>query len=817
MGDEDRAGVLAPGQALSHYRILEKLGEGGMGAVWKAEDTLLRRTVAIKVLLPDAARDERRRRMFLEEARLASSLSDAHIAQVHDLGRAGDLDFIVMEYVAGKPLRALVRGRPLPPDRVVTLGAQVAAALSRAHRKGLLHRDLKPENIIVSAEGDAKVVDFGLATLFDRPDTGSAFHVSTMTATEGGEDSTTRDDGGGPARIVGTLPYMSPEQSRGDDLDARSDVFSFGVVLYELATGRRPFWGATNTDLVREIQRARPTPPREVVPKLPLELDRIIVKALAPHRGDRYQTMEDLAVDLKRLGRDLESGSSPTGEDLKEAPAARRRMALAAAGALLAAAAIVVAWRTDFRRWKSGNSRTILILPLEVRGQSEGADYLGRAFAEALAVILAQEKELTLLPVPGTGEAIGGSVLDRAPAARDLGAGHLVSGALTRAGPSVHASLSLVDTRKNRIVWGAQKDAGGDALPDLAASLAREIAAHLGVRPARRYEHPLSVTGSPEMASSSDFTEAIAALRGEDTPAALAATARLIAAFPAVPEARVLRVRALGNAANNMHPSSPERKALDAELAVLGRLDPESPWPEFYRAYFAMVDGRSQEGAERLTRLLSRGDLAPAVRRFLLNQRAQAYANLDRLDLTWTDLEESLRLDPASPYTFSMYAFILANRGRFEEALIRIRQSIALHPDSTETQSSLGWILYGLKRWEEALVPLEASCRLNSEQWVCAMHAKALHRTGRAREAREAADHAAGLRENHAGAWEIATYWAIAGDNAAALRWLRRAVDLGYRPTRPEIDLMADNPDFAPLLGDPRFKAFIAEVEAPPR
>ena len=285
-------------QELSHYRLLEKIGEGGMGVVWKAKDKVLGRTVAIKVLPPDISRDEGRRRMFLREAQLASSISHAHIVQVYEFARDKDLDFIVMEYVEGVPLSRHLQGRPLPADKVAQIGLQATQALSRAHRSSLLHRDLKPANLLITEHGDVKIVDFGLAALF------------STDATEVGAGDVTHTAIGipvsspGQPSLSGTIPYMSPEQARGDELDPRSDIFSMGSVLYEMTTGQRPFNGATSAELLQELLQGVFVPPHKIVPKLPLELDRIIRKALSPRRAERYQTMDDLAVDLKRFGRD---------------------------------------------------------------------------------------------------------------------------------------------------------------------------------------------------------------------------------------------------------------------------------------------------------------------------------------------------------------------------------------------------------------------------------------------------------------------------------------------------------------------------------
>jgi serine/threonine protein kinase len=265
--------LLEPGRKLSHYKLLEKIGEGGMGVVWKAEDTVLGRTVAVKVLPADLSRDEERRRMFFQEAKSASSVSTAHIVQVYEFGREGELDFLVMEYVEGNPLSKLLHGRPLPPRKVAAFGAQIARALAKAHRAKLVHRDLKPGNLLVTPDGEVKVVDFGLATLFQRMDTLLLSQATTHLAGESSEAQ--------PRRLAGTLPYMSPEQVRLEDLDGRSDIFSLGTILYEMTTGQLPFQGPTNSDVMREVLKAQPEPAHDLVPSVPLELDRILTKAMA--------------------------------------------------------------------------------------------------------------------------------------------------------------------------------------------------------------------------------------------------------------------------------------------------------------------------------------------------------------------------------------------------------------------------------------------------------------------------------------------------------------------------------------------------------
>ena len=272
------------GKTLGHYQVTAKLGEGGMGEVYRARDEHLDRDVALKVLPPGMLADETARRRFRREAEALSRLNHAHIATVHDFDSSGGIDFLVMEYVPGQTLSQHIAGRPLPEKEVATLGSDVAAALEEAHERGVVHRDLKPANIIVSPKGRVKVLDFGLAQL-----SGTAADV---------EQTTTRSESG----FEGTLPYMAPEQVRGEAIDARTDVYALGVVLYEMATGRRPFDDTQTGRLTDAILHAPLTPPTELQPGLNPELERIISKCLERDPENRYQSAKEVAIDLRRLG-----------------------------------------------------------------------------------------------------------------------------------------------------------------------------------------------------------------------------------------------------------------------------------------------------------------------------------------------------------------------------------------------------------------------------------------------------------------------------------------------------------------------------------
>ena len=351
------------GETVSHYRVLSKLGGGGMGVVYEAEDLNLGRKVALK-FLPEALASADVLERFRREARAASALNHPHICVVYDLGEYAGKPFIAMERMQGQTLKHLVSGRPLAVERVLELGSQLADALEAAHAAGILHRDVKPANVFVTERGEAKLLDFGLAKVSGEVAEGSALETAQQLTRAGA--------------TLGTVAYMSPEQARGEALDARSDLFSLGVVLYEMATGRLPFEGKSTAEIFKGTLVDTPPSPTSLNPAVPQELERIVLKALEKDRALRYQHAAELRADLKRLLRDTASGRVALAGSGRVSPALPRR-GLVVAGAVVAALALALGGVWLARRGShpaapsstASGPKRMAVLPFENLGAAE--------------------------------------------------------------------------------------------------------------------------------------------------------------------------------------------------------------------------------------------------------------------------------------------------------------------------------------------------------------------------------------------------------------------------------------------------------------
>jgi non-specific serine/threonine protein kinase len=698
------------GTTISHYRILEKVGGGGMGVVYRAADTRLSRDVALKFLPDETSGDSRKVERFLREARAASVLNHPNICTLHDVGEFEGRHFIVMEYLEGRTLNRVLDGRPIATDELLELGIQMADAVEAAHAKGIIHRDIKPANIIVTERGQAKILDFGIAKVAPAPIAGAEAMSQAETRTEALR--LTR-----PGAPVGTIAYMSPEQARGEDVDARTDVFSLGVVLYEMATGRLPFAGGTTAMVFDAILNREPVPANLVDARVPAELGSIIGTALVKERSARFPTMAALRGALSKLRHALASGAASS----------------------------------------AGQAATsVAVLYLENLGGVEQDEYFRDGMTEDIITELAKIESLQIFPRAAV-VAFRDKPVTAPEVGRQLSATHVLCGSLRRAGQRLRVTVQMVESRTGRSVWAERYDREMRDVFDVQEDIARCIAHALrislspleertiarkpttnlqaydyflrGRNYTRRQERELALQMFEQALSCDpDFALAHAGIANvcgmmyyltDRDPRwierAVAAVNRAFELDSRLPEAFVARAR-IAYAQEDF-----EQAADYARMAIARRSDCESSWDLLGRALFASK--RWQEAADLVERAIrATGDdynvYVPYGNALHALGRTEASGALHRRQAEV--LERQLELVPEDTRAGMLLAGAYAALGRSEDAAQQLQRVLAMNVTDSHTIYNAACTYGVLGRKREALAALGEAIEAGFGEWELA-------------------------------------------------------------------------------------------------
>jgi len=656
------------GQTISHYRILEKLGGGGMGVVYKAEDVKLNRFLALKFLPDDLARDVQALSRFQREAKAASALNHPNICTVYEIDEQNGLAFIAMEFLDGKTLKHRISDKPLPLTEVVELGIEIADALDAAHSKGIVHRDIKPANIFVTERGHAKVLDFGLAKLAPA---GGGVNLSVAPTISGSDQLTRR------GAVIGTLTYMSPEQVRGEELDARTDLFSFGAVLYEMVTGAMPFRGDTSGVIANAILERAPVPPVRLNPDLPPKFEEVITKALEKDRKHRYQNAADIRTDLQRLKRDTESGRTTIAAAetrSKPAKSISFRWATLGGAAVLIIALAIGAWLFFTRKAQALTEKDTIVLADFTN--ATGDTVFDDTLKQALAVDLGQSPFLNIL----SEEKGRQSLLEMTRSPNERLTRDLAREVCERTGSKAYLAGSIA-------ALGAQYVVGLEALNCASGdALAREQVTAAGK------EHVLTALGQAAAKLRNELGESLSSVKKFDVPLE-EATTNSLEALKAYTMAR-----------------STQREKGDVEAIPFMKRAIELD-PNFALAYGSLGViysnlNQTKLGTDYMKKAMDLRDRATEREKFHIAGLYYSFATgeLEKADETYALWKQAYPRDIYAYINLGANYMIL---GQYEKAAAETREGLRLDPSLAIGYNNLTQIYLALNRFDEAKTTID--------------------------------------------------------------------------------------------------------------